>query len=147
MLRRSNSSACSGHPGAEKSTALRIIAGLGEFSGGTVHWPTAQYDAAGAKPQRELGFVFQEPTLMPWASVFENVYLPFLLEGPLRAAQTKDRVESALELVGLAGFAKAYPRELSGGMKMRVSIARADRRSRSCCCSTNRSRRWTRSPA
>jgi len=112
-----------GPSGCGKSTALRIIAGLGEFSGGTVHWPTAQYDAEG-KPQRELGFVFQEPTLMPWASVFENVYLPFLLKDRSRS-EVRDSVESALELVGLADFAKAYPRELSGGMKMRVSIARA----------------------
>jgi NitT/TauT family transport system ATP-binding protein len=71
-----------------------------------------------------IGFVFQEPTLMPWASVFDNVWLPLKLAGtPWREAAS--RVEPALQRVGLAQFARAYPRELSGGMRMRVSIARA----------------------
>jgi NitT/TauT family transport system ATP-binding protein len=72
----------------------------------------------------DIGFVFQEPTLMPWASVFDNVYLPLRLRHEKRVS-AKPRVEEALALVGLSAFAKAYPRELSGGMRMRVSIARA----------------------
>ena len=112
-----------GPSGCGKSTALRLISGLGEFSQGAIDWPQAQYDADG-RPQRELGFVFQDPTLMPWATVFNNVYLPWLLKDHPKAA-VADKVRAALELVGLADFAAAYPRELSGGMKMRVSIARA----------------------
>ena len=72
----------------------------------------------------ELGFVFQEPTLTPWSDVFTNVWLPLRLAG-VSKEKARPRVEEALEQVGLAGFAKAYPRQLSGGMKMRVSIARA----------------------
>jgi len=68
--------------------------------------------------------VFQEPTLMPWATVADNVWLPLRLQGQPRRA-VADRIDEALETVGLGGFGGAYPRELSGGMKMRVSIARA----------------------
>jgi len=64
-----------GPSGCGKSTALRLVAGLGAPSAGTIDWPRASHDAAGA-PEREIGFVFQEPTLMPWATVFENVFLP-----------------------------------------------------------------------
>jgi NitT/TauT family transport system ATP-binding protein len=106
-----------GPSGCGKSTALRIIAGLSEPSFGQVHW---RDDAA----RRQIGFVFQEPTLMPWASVADNVRLPLKLRGD-GAASSAPQVQEALERVGLAAFADAYPRELSGGMKMRVSIARA----------------------
>jgi NitT/TauT family transport system ATP-binding protein len=112
-----------GPSGCGKSTVLRIIAGLGEATAGTVAWPTADYDAAG-RPHPEIGFVFQEPTLMPWATVFSNIWLPLRLKGRSKSA-ARDEVMQALAMVGLERVADAYPRELSGGMKMRVSIARA----------------------
>ncbi|MFD1697027.1 ABC transporter ATP-binding protein [Roseibium aestuarii] len=112
-----------GPSGCGKSTVLRIIAGLGDPSSGTIEWPTSNHDASG-KALPEISFVFQEPTLMPWATVFNNVWLPLRLKGISKQA-ARDRVLEALEMVGLEKFAEAYPRELSGGMKMRVSIARA----------------------
>ena len=107
-----------GPSGCGKSTALRIIAGLTEPTNGRVEWPAAE-----AATPRRIGFVFQEPTLMPWATVEANVRLPLRLAGLEPDAQA--RVEAALARVGLSGFAASYPRELSGGMKMRASIARA----------------------
>jgi NitT/TauT family transport system ATP-binding protein len=110
-----------GPSGCGKSTALRIIAGLSEPSTGRVDWPDGDpTDAA----SRRIGFVFQEPTLMPWATVFHNVMLPLRRSGR-NAKAAAPLVEPALDRVGLAEFAGAYPRELSGGMKMRASIARA----------------------
>jgi NitT/TauT family transport system ATP-binding protein len=111
-----------GPSGCGKSTALRIIAGLGEPTSGAVEWPGAAHD--GGTAEREIGFVFQEPTLMPWATVAANVWLPLRLKGASQRA-ARDEIMEALRMVGLEGFADAYPRELSGGMKMRVSIARA----------------------
>src|SRR6185295_13543993 len=73
---------------------------------------------------RRIAFVFQAPTLMPWARVAANVRLPLDLAGVLRA-DADDRAAKALRQVGLADFARHFPRELSGGMQMRVSIARA----------------------
>src|SRR5271170_6962520 len=109
-----------GPSGCGKSTALRIIAGLTEPTQGVVDWTAA----AKAEDQNRLGFVFQDPTLMPWAKVFNNVLLPLKLKG-VPADKAGARVEAALDRVGLQKFAAAYPRELSGGMRMRVSIARA----------------------
>ncbi|WP_310183764.1 ABC transporter ATP-binding protein [Mesorhizobium sp. BE184] len=106
-----------GPSGCGKSTALRLIAGLSTPTSGQIEWP-------GASSRSDIGFVFQEPTLMPWASVFDNVWLPLRLRGIARA-QAQPAVMEMLERVHLAGFADAVPRELSGGMKMRVSIARA----------------------
>jgi NitT/TauT family transport system ATP-binding protein len=111
-----------GPSGCGKSTALRIIAGLSEPSSGTVTWRDGTGPRRG--PGEALGFVFQEPTLMPWTTVFGNVLLPLKLAGAERAAAAP-RVMEALSRVGLADFADAHPRELSGGMRMRVSIARA----------------------
>jgi NitT/TauT family transport system ATP-binding protein len=110
-----------GPSGCGKSTLLRIIAELGAPSAGTVEWPTGPAHA-GAEPI--LGFVFQDPTLMPWANALRNVMLPLTLAGVGKAA-AEARAAEMLALVGLKGFEKSYPRELSGGMKMRVSIARA----------------------
>jgi NitT/TauT family transport system ATP-binding protein len=107
-----------GPSGCGKSTALRIIAGLSAPDAGTVDW------AGAGEAARRIGFVFQEPTLMPWATVAGNVTLPLRLAG-LAGAEARPRVMAALERVGLGGFGDAFPRELSGGMKMRVSIARA----------------------
>ena len=112
-----------GPSGCGKSTALRIMAGLAAPSSGTVEWPSSQTNVRGL-PQGDIGFVFQEPTLMPWQNVFGNVYLPLKLHG-LSKAQAREQVMDNLQNVGLADFANAYPRQLSGGMKMRVSIARA----------------------
>jgi NitT/TauT family transport system ATP-binding protein len=113
-----------GPSGCGKSTALRIVAGLSEPTSGAVEWSNSASDMATAAPaHRQIGFVFQEPTLMPWATVEANVRLPLRLLG--READAAARIGAALDRVGLAGFAQAYPRELSGGMKMRASIARA----------------------
>lgn len=110
-----------GPSGCGKSTMLRIVAGLSRPTRGAVDGPAQR---ARGRKDRGIGFVFQEPTLLPWASVFENVRLPLRLAGESRAAATA-RVMDALESVGLADRATAFPRELSGGMRMRVSIARA----------------------
>jgi NitT/TauT family transport system ATP-binding protein len=109
-----------GPSGCGKSTALRIIAGLSEPSRGRVEWPAGGRAQAG---RHDIGFVFQEPTLMPWATVARNVRLPLELQGA--EGDGGRRVAAVLERVGLESFATSYPRELSGGMKMRVSIARA----------------------
>jgi NitT/TauT family transport system ATP-binding protein len=104
-----------GPSGCGKTTLLRLIAGLATPSGGSLERPVGR---------NETGFVFQEPTLMPWATALANVALPLKLAGMARAERAR-RATEALAGVGLAGFEKSYPRELSGGMKMRVSIARA----------------------
>jgi NitT/TauT family transport system ATP-binding protein len=121
-----------GPSGCGKSTALRLIAGLSEPSSGKIDWMHPEFaQTVGAEGRLRpsatsygrIGFVFQEPTLMPWATVAANVRLPLKLKG--LDATAPARVEAALERVGLAAFADSYPRELSGGMKMRASIARA----------------------
>jgi NitT/TauT family transport system ATP-binding protein len=112
-----------GPSGCGKSTALRIIAGLGAASSGRIDWPSSKINSRGL-PEGDIGFVFQEPTLMPWQNVFGNVHLPLRLAGVGKSA-ARGRIMETLASVGLADFADAYPRELSGGMKMRVSIARA----------------------
>jgi NitT/TauT family transport system ATP-binding protein len=109
-----------GPSGCGKSTALRLIAGLSEPTAGTIAWGGRSAKATA----HDIGFVFQEPTLMPWTTVARNVDLPLRLSGR-SSAEAAPRVAALLDRVGLAGFRDAYPRELSGGMRMRVSIARA----------------------
>ena len=108
-----------GPSGCGKSTALKMIAGLSPVTAGRIDWA----DKAGDHT-KDISFVFQEPTLMPWAQVFENVWLPLRLKGITRHV-AKPQIDAVLDKVGLSQFAHVYPRELSGGMKMRVSIARA----------------------
>jgi NitT/TauT family transport system ATP-binding protein len=107
-----------GPSGCGKSTLLRIVSGLAAPSRGRVEWDS------GAPKRGDIGFVFQDPTLLPWATLGDNVWLPLRLAGMSRA-EARPRIDEALALVGLDAFAGIYPREASGGMKMRVSIARA----------------------
>jgi NitT/TauT family transport system ATP-binding protein len=123
-----------GPSGCGKSTALRLIAGLSEPTTGSISWGGGDpEDLSGHRQgpsgnrrrnRPPIGFVFQEPTLMPWATVLRNVMLPLELGGGDRTQAVK-RAAAALGLVGLDAFFHSYPRELSGGMRMRVSIARA----------------------
>jgi NitT/TauT family transport system ATP-binding protein len=106
-----------GPSGCGKTTVLRLLAGLDAADAGTVH-----VGEPGRTPV--LSYVFQDPTLMPWASVFDNVWLPLRIAG-LSRGEAQGRVLPALQAVGLADFAQALPHELSGGMRMRASIARA----------------------
>jgi len=112
-----------GPSGCGKTTLLRIIAGLSEPSGGERHLALDQ-KGGGSVATGRIGFVFQDPTLMPWSTVIGNVLLPFRLAGRI-GAEERERAKTELRAVGLAGFERAYPRQLSGGMRMRVSIARA----------------------
>ena len=110
-----------GPSGCGKSTLLRVIAGLTRPSAGSSRL------AVDHAPGR-IGFVFQDPTLMPWSTVTNNVLLPFRIarhSGAKARAKERDRALAAVRAIGLAGFEDAYPHQLSGGMRMRVSIARA----------------------
>ncbi len=112
-----------GPSGCGKSTLLRMMAGLAVPSEGDLQWWGGGFDAVGQSGRR-LVFVFQNPTLMPWARVLPNVRLPLDLAGASRG-EADAAAERALDQVGLKGFEQHYPREISGGMQMRVSIARA----------------------
>ena len=112
-----------GPSGCGKSTLLRMVAGLGPITAGKIL-------VEGLPPRRarqekaDTAFVFQDANLMPWRTVMGNVELPLELRG-IGKAERRATVMQALETVGLADVTKAYPRELSGGMRMRVSLARA----------------------
>ncbi|MBN9355041.1 ABC transporter ATP-binding protein [Herbaspirillum huttiense] len=112
-----------GPSGCGKSTLLKMFAGLEEPSHGHIRWWGGNLATVGT-PERTLAMVFQEATLMPWATVEQNARLPLELRHVPRA-QVDARVAEALKLVGLEKFHKVLPRELSGGMQMRASIARA----------------------
>jgi len=107
-----------GPSGCGKSTLLRIVAGLETPTSGLIR-------VAGRVPGiGRIGFVFQEPVLLPWLSALRNIRLPLDTAG-VAAAEAEATARRMIELVGLAGFEHALPRELSGGMRQRVSIARA----------------------
>ena len=108
-----------GPSGCGKSTLLRLLAGLEIPTDGVIAWDEGKQPGPG-----DIGFVFQDATLVPWSDVSENVYLPLRLRG-LRRADVAERISSVLAQVGLASAGGMRPKALSGGMKMRVSIARA----------------------
>jgi NitT/TauT family transport system ATP-binding protein len=112
-----------GPSGCGKSTLLKLIANLIEPSDGRLLWWRGEFGQVG-QDGRRFAFVFQEPTLMPWARVDANVRLPLEL-ADIANAKMAPAVAEAIERVGLSKFARHFPRQLSGGMKMRVSIARA----------------------
>lgn len=107
-----------GPSGCGKSTLLKILAGLDQSSKGSVLWRDPP------RPGKDIGFVFQEPVLMPWRNVLRNAGIALEVQGVPRA-EANERVRRLLELVGLSGFEAALPRELSGGMRQRVAIVRA----------------------
>ncbi len=108
-----------GPSGCGKSTLLRLVAGLDQPDSGALAWDDGKPPAPG-----DIGFVFQDATLLPWATAEENVFLPLRLRG-VGWGDAAEAVRAALARVGLAGFERQRPRQLSGGMRMRVSIARA----------------------
>ncbi|RUS42458.1 ABC transporter ATP-binding protein [Cohnella sp. AR92] len=111
-----------GPSGCGKSTIFKMITGLSGQTGGTLE--VMGTSAKQARKQSDTAFVFQDHTLLPWSSVIDNVALPLALRGVSRR-ERKEEAERVLEIVGLKDYTRAMPRELSGGMKMRASIARA----------------------
>lgn len=107
-----------GPSGCGKSTLLRIIAGLDKDYVGELDWSSTP------RPGRDIGFVFQEPALLPWRTVRKNVAIGLETQGVSKDEQ-RERVDYLLSLVGLTNFAESYPRQLSGGMRQRVAIVRA----------------------
>ncbi len=109
-----------GPSGCGKSTLLKLVAGLSPLSAGTI-----AIDGMTPSNAREIvSFIFQDATLLPWRTVRENIVLGLELEG-MAKARRHEKVDRVLSLVGLDNVADSFPRQLSGGMKMRVSIARA----------------------
>ena len=111
-----------GPSGCGKTTVLRILAGLVDRTQGSV--AVDGKDVRGAHAKREIGVVFQAPTLLPWRTVLQNLYIPIDLRGG-RRKNYRDRALQLLEVAGLSGSEGRYPHELSGGMQQRVGICRA----------------------
>lgn len=109
-----------GRSGCGKSTLLRLVAGLIPPSSGQI----SVGDERVIKPRRDIAMMFQRPALLPWRSVLDNVLLPVEIFG-WRKAEHRDRAHQLLEMVGLSGFEKRLPHELSGGMQQRVSLCRS----------------------
>ena len=109
-----------GPSGCGKSTLLRLVAGLVPPSSGTI----TIGGVAVTEPRADIGIVFQAPTLLPWATVLDNVLFPLRMMNRL-APDSRDRAMDLIRLVGLGGFEHRYPRELSGGMQQRAGICRA----------------------
>jgi NitT/TauT family transport system ATP-binding protein len=105
-----------GPSGSGKTTLLRILANLLQPTTGEINFIGNQHP--------RVGMVFQQPNLMPWRTVMDNVKLPLELEG-MGAAEARDKAREMIDLVGLNGFEDSWPRDLSGGMAQRVGIARA----------------------
>lgn len=116
-----------GPSGCGKSTLLKVLASLVPISEGSVriNGSTSSPDQRQPHPSGDVGVVFQEPTLLPWRTILENILLPVELVDKSRRGQCQDRAFELMEMVGLKGFEHKYPRELSGGMKQRAGICRA----------------------
>ncbi len=112
-----------GPSGCGKTSILKIMCGLIRPSSGSINWPTSNFQNSPENPAN-LSFVFQEPNLLPWMNVYENIKMPLkILKEDNYSADEK--IYEIIDLVGLKGFEGYYPKQLSGGMSMRVSIARA----------------------
>jgi|TARA_B110000093_G_scaffold140028_1_gene150495 NitT/TauT family transport system ATP-binding protein len=112
-----------GPSGCGKTSILKIMCGLLKPSSGKINWPTSNFQNSPENPAN-LSFVFQEPNLLPWINVYENIKLPLKVLGE-SGYKADEKIYDVINLVGLKGFENYYPRQLSGGMSMRVSIARA----------------------
>lgn len=110
-----------GPSGCGKSTLLRILAGLLSYDSGAA---AVGGDKVDGRPRTDVGVVFQQPGLLPWRNVVDNVALPLVVSGVSRS-RARERARELLPMVGLSDFERAYPRELSGGMQQRVAIIRA----------------------
>ena len=110
-----------GPSGCGKTTVLKVLAGLHPHDGGTVRIGNAE---SPFDPARDIGMVFQQPLLLKWRRIIENVLLPAEILGIARG-EARERAQYLLDMVGLAGFERSYPYELSGGMQQRAAIARS----------------------
>jgi ABC-type nitrate/sulfonate/bicarbonate transport system ATPase subunit len=126
-----------GPSGCGKTTLLRLIAGLDRPQSGTL---SIQGNAI-EKPDHQRGYIFQQPTLFPWKTVEENAAIGLKARGVYK--ENKDKIGEYIKMIGLDGFEKSYPHEISGGMAQRVAIIRALKTSRKFFFLTSRSRLWT----